>query len=110
MKKDSKDHSVIIKIDGTSKQGGQRVLADTIESARRNTPGARGSFIIAPTRTLRERQDLRQLPAHDEQPSKRRNGATPPSDERCKATNNDGTRCRGRRTPGNYGYCNLHRY
>jgi len=99
------DQSLVIKIDRTTKVAAERVLLDTIKSARRNAQGARGSFIIAPTRTLKEGVTRTPLPAARDRETPSANS----SSAQCRAYKRDGERCTALAIAGNYGFCGRHR-
>ena len=100
-KNDERDFSAIIKIDGTTKAGAQKVVAGAITAAQKHAPGGRGSFIIAPTKSLAGGPELKSLPsggARDRDKPKR-----------CKEIKVDGKRCTFPALEGNYGFCGRHR-
>jgi hypothetical protein len=105
---DAPDHTLIVKIDQTTKESAQQVLQDTLDSARRNAPGARGSVIIAPTTTLKDGFTPKQLPSspRGDAPRRARTAGVP----FCKATKRDGSRCTALALEGNYGFCGRHRW
>lgn len=120
---DDKNYSLHIKIDGVSKTAAMDVVQDVTRSARRNAQGARGTYTVAPTRTLKSASESRLLPAYSPEicGATMRNGlpctapALPDNDgfcgrhnRVCQATMRNGLRCTAPPLPGNGGYCGRH--
>lgn len=90
-----KDYSLRIKLDGITKSDAIEVMQDVTRSARKNAQGSRGTFTIAPTRTLKGAAEVQLLSAHA--------GAGT-----CNATMRDGRSCTAPALQGNDGYCGRH--
>jgi hypothetical protein len=96
--------SAIIKLDNSSKRGAERVVSDAIRSARKNAPGARGTFMIGETSKLAGAGSMKALPYSKASLSRSRG-----QDWRCRATMSNGKRCEATAIEGNYGFCGRHR-
>lgn len=103
---DDKDYSTVIKVDRVTREGAEKIVEGAKQAAREHAAGARGTFIVTPTRKLRGADGQREIEAGSQRllPAPSSNG-TP----QCKAVTNDGRRCSHRALEGNYGRCGKHR-
>jgi len=103
---DDNNYSTVIKVDRVSRAGAEKIVEGAKRAARKHAVGARGTFIVTPTKKLRGADGQREIEAGSQRllPAPRSSG-----DRQCKEITNDGKRCSHRALEGNYGKCGKHR-
>ena len=100
------DYSTVIKVDRISRAGAEKIVEGARRAARKLKGGARGTFVVAPTKNLRGADGQRQI---EDGARKLLPAPRPSSDPQCKGKKNNGDRCSHRALEGNYGFCLKHR-